>query len=384
MSGRLRPTALVPAIIAMAAFALTLVLVLAGRQPNQMSQYYLLSMNTSHLGDNIIQFNPTTAVATPAASKAEIQPRFDISHPIQSIGSGLDSIFSGIGNLTGLGNLTSNGGPITGITNAIEGIITNITNVVDGGLTTVENNLVQELMQSLGVKDCYNVYAGNVCSGNYTNTSDPNAAMTMDNCPTWGSIGAGLSNTSIPSSISIATVNVSVPILQGGGGGAGTIGSSLVLVMTLLSTFQIIGLVGSGILALGSLASVIMGRSRLIAYTVFAAAGLAFIGELVAAILITVIAGIVSGLINSVGSGVSLYVTSGKRALAFAWVSAALVILANIYWLAVWFVDFRRHSLKVRRRGTDQIGNWKGLGKELLSDLRSDPSLEEQLLKGGQ
>jgi hypothetical protein len=49
-----------------------------------------------------------------------------------------------------------------------------------------------------------------------------------------------------------------------------------------------------------------------------------------------------------------------------------LILFSSSYWVAIWFVEFRRHSLKVRRRTPEQIGNWSGLFREVLGDFRSD------------
>lgn len=148
-------------------------------------------MNTSHIGQNIVEFTPVsatattsaTATATPSPTASKIQARLSIPSSIASIGSGLSSI---------LGNITSaSGNPITSITNALGGIVNGLTTDIDGDLTSLEDNLVQELMQGLGVKDYYNIYIGNVCSGNFTNATDPNTSVTVDGCPSWQSIGAG-------------------------------------------------------------------------------------------------------------------------------------------------------------------------------------------------
>lgn len=91
---------------------------------------------------------------------------------------------------------------------------------------------------------------------------------------------------------------------------------------------------------------------------------------LVLAIVSTVVIAYGSSTINQFGTGLSIQVKQGSSFLAFIWVSAILSLIAGSYWLAVWFVAFRKSAFSRRSRTQSQIGNWTGIFGEVRRDLK--------------
>jgi hypothetical protein len=45
--------------------------------------------------------------------------------------------------------------------------------------------------------------------------------------------------------------------------------------------------------------------------------------------------------------------------------------------VTIWFVELREFTLRIRRRTSDEIGNWRGILKEVRGDLRAENVLPE-------
>jgi hypothetical protein len=121
---------------------------------------------------------------------------------------------------------------------------------------------------------------------------------------------------------------------------------------------------------LGSLAGILLPQNRILIYINggFSSLGLSFhfIGSIAAIATIAAI----NAIANSVSGDVGLHTKMVNQFLIFVWISFALVLFSSSFWVATWFDDFRRHSLKVRRRTLKQIGNWTGVLREVLGDFR--------------
>lgn len=71
----------------------------------------------------------------------------------------------------------------------------------------------------------------------------------------------------------------------------------------------------------------------------------------------------------------------GSKILIFIWVGFACSLLADIYWLSIWIVEFRSISFRARRRTQDEIGDWKGIWREVKDDVRPDVRKTEDTIK---
>lgn len=69
-----------------------------------------------------------------------------------------------------------------------------------------------------------------------------------------------------------------------------------------------------------------------------------------------------NNIVNIFGEALGLKAGLGIGFLILTWVSFGLAPLTNLYVLAVWFFQFRAISVKVQRRSSQDMGNWKGIG----------------------
>ena len=63
-------------------------------------------------------------------------------------------------------------------------------------------------------------------------------------------------------------------------------------------------------------------------------------------------------------------VVQGTSVLLIVWLAWLLVSLSVVYWGIVWFVEVRQSSFTRRKRSDDEVGNWKGIGREIRSDVK--------------
>lgn len=74
-----------------------------------------------------------------------------------------------------------------------------------------------------------------------------------------------------------------------------------------------------------------------------------------------------------IGNGVGLYAESGNKFLTLTWVAFAMMLLANSFWMVVWFVEFKTFSVVLRRRSPDQRGSYLGTVREVRNNLSLGP-----------
>ena len=73
---------------------------------------------------------------------------------------------------------------------------------------------------------------------------------------------------------------------------------------------------------------------------------------------------------NKFSDIVGVPIRQGGTTLLFVWLSFVFVSLSTFYWVSVWFVETRKSSFVKRRRDEDEIGYWRGIGKEVRRDLK--------------
>jgi hypothetical protein len=125
---------------------------------------------------------------------------------------------------------------------------------------------------------------------------------------------------------------------------------------------------------LGSVAVLALGYRRLL---VIINTGFALLGSNVLLFFAALTTGLVVGganTINDFGSAFQLQVKQGGPFLAMAWVAAVLAMGVSTFWFVIWFVEGRRHGYKRRARTSQQIGNYKGIVKEVREDWRVEKS----------
>lgn len=134
----------------------------------------------------------------------------------------------------------------------------------------------------------------------------------------------------------------------------------------------VVSLIGSLLSAISAVPAISFPHSRLLAYFNIFWPLLASTFAFVAASILTIMIAGVFGAVEIAIHGADLKVGRGGSALLIAWLAWVFASLPVIYWSLVWFVEVRMWSFTKRRRGDDEVGNWKGIGREVWKDLKSD------------
>lgn len=87
-------------------------------------------------------------------------------------------------------------------------------------------------------------------------------------------------------------------------------------------------------------------------------------------LLVTLVVSTIGSLFSMFGSSIGISSSTGMAFMGMVWGSAAVLGVVQQYWVMVWFVEIRTWSYKRRRRTKKDIGNWKGIRKEIMGDLR--------------
>jgi hypothetical protein len=131
----------------------------------------------------------------------------------------------------------------------------------------------------------------------------------------------------------------------------------------------LVSIVGSGFAAVSAIPAIFFPHSQLLAYFNIFWPFLASTFAFVAAILLTVV---ISGIFSVAGEMTDVAGTAvhqGTSVLLIVWLAWIFVGLSGVYWWVVWFVEVRQSSFTRRKRSDDEVGNWKGIWKEVRSDF---------------
>lgn len=152
-----------PFIFSMAAFALALVALLAGKEPGTLEEYHIVLFNTSILGHDFItnlasgdddDASSTSATATPTPTSSDDDD------------GGLGGWFSSIR------------ASATAVAGSLE-------SEAAGILDDIGNDIADKLADELGIEQFYSLHVMNMCEGSYApNATANNAWQNVTNCTT--------------------------------------------------------------------------------------------------------------------------------------------------------------------------------------------------------
>lgn len=165
--------------------------------------------------------------------------------------------------------------------------------------------------------------------------------------------------TNITSYVVVGNTNVSFPFLETISSTGESTGGALLAATTANAAFLYVGLVVSGLVALTSMASLVLPRVRLLTLGNLLVAGLAPGFLAISAIISTTITYVIHTVLASVGSALTIDSKVGGPALALVWVSLILSVVSASYWALIWFVDARQSFWARFRRPAEQEGEWK-------------------------
>lgn len=291
---------------------------------------------------------------------------------------------------------------IQGILNGlINGISNNLTGMINGAVQDLQGQLIGNVTRSLNLKDTYVMFMTRQCEGDYLDRLNPSSEIRITDCYSYDDKSKGeffflfflwdseqrkegtkkKSNadnnhnpglrrisTSIPSTFTVATANVTVPLIQVMSTTLGLLVDVITIGSRFMTAMLVIGVIGTGVAVLGSFVFLAAGRNRpaVVAWT--AAALLGSTAFWLLAVAGTAIAYGGSSAMDSGGAALNMSARTTGAFLALAWLAAVFAGLAAMFWWVVWFVEFRRHSYKKRARTPNQIGNYRGIWLEVKYD----------------
>lgn len=150
-----------PLLFSMAAFALALVALLAGKDPGMLEEYHIILFNTSTLGHDFIS----------------------------NLVSGEDDASSTSTTTTPTPTSTSDSGGIGGWFSSIKASATAIAGSLESEaasiLDDIGNDVADKLAKELGIEQFYSLHVMDMCEGNYApNATAVNAWQNTTNCTT--------------------------------------------------------------------------------------------------------------------------------------------------------------------------------------------------------
>ncbi|KAF1928493.1 uncharacterized protein M421DRAFT_62912 [Didymella exigua CBS 183.55] len=243
------------------------------------------------------------------------------------------------------------------------------------------NLTLTNLVNQTGIKDFYYAYLQKVCSGSAGEDGSNADRAKIDDCRSYEDAGLSALSRRIRSSLVVGETRVSVPLLAKLVSSLESILGTLNALRVAIFAFLVIALVASLMSAVSVLPAVYFPHSRLLVYANVFWPALASASAFLAAVIasaIAVLVGAVGGFSNTVG----VQIGRGATALLFVWLSAVFTGLGAGYWASVWFVETRRSSFMKRGRDDDEVGNWRGVAREVWRDLngrRRKPSMRAGL-----
>ncbi|RYN57558.1 hypothetical protein AA0118_g7691 [Alternaria tenuissima] len=215
--------------------------------------------------------------------------------------------------------------------------------------------------------DVYYLHLRTVCSGSISNSpDDASDVVIVERCESYSTASDRLSTLTTPavgSRDSLSPIFLVSTLLN-------TMVTILAGVRQAIFASLLISLVGAGFSAVSAIPAIFFPHSKLLAYFNMFWPVLASAFAFVAAILLTVV---ISGVFLLAGEIVDVAgtdVVQGTSVLLIVWLAWLLVSLSVVYWGIVWFVEVRQSSFTRRKRSDDEVGNWKGIGREIRSDVK--------------
>ncbi|KAH6639426.1 hypothetical protein C7974DRAFT_131122 [Boeremia exigua] len=347
-----------PLVLSLVAFVLTLVVVLAGRDVGVLEGQYLVVINASHVGQNIITFErATTTQAAPAATSSTTPSPLDALNPF-STNSPL--------------NPANPANPLNGLGDMLGDLSGNLTDAVNDGLGDVVNGVVEGVVSQMGVKDFYYVYLQQICSGELAVPDESNAdGAKVGECSSWEDAKQSMSNLgrSVSSSLVVGQTQVSVPLIAKMLSSFDDTLDKLDAARKAAFAFLVISMVGSMLSVLTALPAMYFPQSRLLIYFSMFWSGLAVTFAFSAALLLSVVSALVD-LVNDFSGAIGMPMRKGSMVLLLLWLSAVFLGLVTLYWSSVWFVETRKSSFVKRQRDEDEMGHWRGIGREVWRDVK--------------
>jgi len=218
-------------------------------------------------------------------------------------------------------------------------------------INDIANGVAGDLAEALGISDWYSVHIQAACEGKYEpNATEPSPSLNITNCTT-SSPTYKLNFTDIldkqldlgPLDFNLADLNYPDEIQE-----------KLDIINDLLLGLFIVYVLGmgfSGLAVIGSLAAIFLAHSRLVVLFNFSVSGLAALSMTIGSIIVTIAGTKGVNQLNKVAEDFGIVASRGKNFLIISWVSAAVMIVAALFWTVRFcFVFKERRAAKRSHR----------------------------------
>lgn len=325
-------------------------------------------VNVSRIGQSLIRITPTNLSTAALASSFSTD---DPSNPGQN-----NPLQCFLGNLTACLQPPELPTPVLP-TPALPTPSSSDSGATPSPVASAVPSAILNLTQMQPSSDVYNFYVTKICQGKFLDEDNPDSDSVTTRCVSYSDKMDGLgqivnTTSSIPSSVLVgATANISVPPIAAVKQAIATtmpVVSSSAKVIFALVVIRII----AGTLALAGSALLLIDIRRFVVFTMLTFATLANISLLLAAGITTGVVVLQAETISGLADALSVEVQYGTSFLVLEWVTAVFAIVGSLYWLVIWFVEFRTLTFSRRRRSARQIGNWMGMWSELKKDFRGE------------
>jgi hypothetical protein len=91
---------------------------------------------------------------------------------------------------------------------------------------------------------------------------------------------------------------------------------------------------------------------------------------------LTAVTIMVKNVVSQIEPALGVEASSGSAFLGSSWVAVICALVYNQYWIIVWLVEIRTIAFKRRTRTDAEMGNWKGVVRELKDDFKKPVEVE--------
>ncbi|TKA32915.1 hypothetical protein B0A50_01141 [Salinomyces thailandicus] len=371
--GAARYLAILPVVIIIVAFILSFLCVFAGNKPGFHEEYFVLRLNTSRIGQNIIQkvdnkissvtldlkrdiTEPTVAATTvstiPSTTLAAptslitIAPRdlsdlTDLSgHLTSEVGAAASNVHSAI-----TSKETAIHSAITSKASAFESAAASHITSAIGSLQTkviaAINNAYADVLADLALSDFYDIHVSSTCKGTYQYHNGTNVTLTTLTTTT-DPTNPNLHNTQIHAHVDTCTTH------------------SPLDPMSLIRIIYWAGIISTGIALSLSITGLILPSRKLALFNCLATLPAFFFLFLASAVTHGIAMG-AAKFINFMGGDVGIRGDKGGKFIALTWACTALVLVHGVCWgFLVWMRGRAEKDLRLGAVPSGLASSWRG------------------------
>ncbi|EFY99024.1 SUR7 protein [Metarhizium robertsii ARSEF 23] len=323
---------LLPVILAVISFILSMLALYAGRQPGFMEDYAFVRLNTSMVGHNL----------------------FDKGKKDDKSGDkkGGDGILGGI-----LGGIVPDVEiPGANVLGDAKDWVEDKTDGVKGKLNDITGAIADEIAKKIGIKQWYSLHIMDSCEGYFQpNATAPGAALNVTNCTSSSPspdremhIDRLNLTDLLDKELRVGPAKLNLADIKWPQGIQDTLDVLNNALLGLLIMYSL-GIGCCAASALGGLAAFFKPDMRILALVNFTVGGLAFLSIIIASIIVTVATNTGVKAVNKIGNPVGLYASRGEKFYNLSWVTTGFMGFVTLFWMVRFCMVRRQRRLMTEK-----------------------------------